>query len=897
METGTGKTFTYLNVIFALNKHFKQNKFIIFVPRKAILESVKENIRLTRNYFYKEYKKELKIYTYEGAKSVSNLINGYIKNDDELSVLILTNSSMDKKDNILNKHSEALFDTQSIFENIASLKPICIIDEPHLLKGEAFNKYFSKIKSLYFRFGATFPKQKDLKLSNLIYALDSINAFKNYLVKQIRVSSISENCKPFLISANNNSAKLAFFKANVKKERILKKDDDLGILDTNLIGVSINKISKDKVYLSNGTCLQRQESYRLNEAEISDLLKVSITLHFEKEERNFKQNIKTLSLFFIPEIKDFRGDNPFIKDEFERIYKQQRSQILSNPNLSQEYKDYLAKDFDENGILRVHQGYFSGDSVSKSIEDKEAEGIRLILQDKEKLLSFDYPLRFIFSVWALQEGWDNPNIFTICKLAYTKSDISRHQQVGRGLRLPVDKFGRRLTLSHLSGDEDKFYSINYLDMLTSGIEANFIESLQKEILDSSLFSFENRILDTNYLENLGLNERQRNRFTSHLEDLGAITFDGANDNYQIIAPIAELIKDNEDIKNLLEDKFDTVLNSFSLHPNKRNQVINTDDKKEKLKIRKNLALEFKDLWQEINKKAKLVYKNINKKHLLKTIANDFNALKIPKKQIIYERKRWCAKTNRIITEQLKSIREQDFSNDFHKNIAILLFDLSKDVNLPLAFVLEIYNALDKQSFLNDLDLALKRLKMIIKESLHKGLLHAISYDFNEKCFCDSYYKLFDESLEPKDDIEGHLLGRFESKKQVSGNYLYEKGIYDSLIEENLISEDIEKIEDLQIKVFAKLPKFKIPTPYKDYEPDFAYLLKDKNGKKIFFICETKGYDEQNDIDIDEQKKIDYAKVFFENLQKRLKDVKVCFEVRLNKQNLFDILSQIVKDKK
>ena len=193
METGTGKTFTYLNLIFELNKRFKQNKFIIFVPRKAILESVKQNITLTKDYFHSEYNKHLKAYTYTDSKSQSLIINHYIKNEDELSVLILTNSAIDKKDNILNKNNENLFNTQSIFENIAALKPISIIDEPHLLKGEAFNKYFSKLNSLYFRFGATFPKEAEYELSNVAYCLDSICAFRSYLVKQICVHTLVQD--------------------------------------------------------------------------------------------------------------------------------------------------------------------------------------------------------------------------------------------------------------------------------------------------------------------------------------------------------------------------------------------------------------------------------------------------------------------------------------------------------------------------------------------------------------------------------------------------------------------------------------------------------------------------------------------------------------------------------
>lgn len=197
---------------------------------------------------------------------------------------------------------------------------------------------------------------------------------------------------------------------------IFYKGDDLGRLDSTLKGVSIVKLTKDKAYLSNTTTIEKAKSYRLQENEISTLLSKAIDLHFEKEMILFRQNIKALSLFFIPNIENFRQiggkDSPFIKNEFERLYKLKRIEILSNPNLSKEYKNYLAKDFDENGNLRVHQGHFSGDSQAMqgkketSKENIEANDIKMILKEKEKLLSFETPLRFIFSVWALQERWE-----------------------------------------------------------------------------------------------------------------------------------------------------------------------------------------------------------------------------------------------------------------------------------------------------------------------------------------------------------------------------------------------------------------------------------------------------------------------------------------------------------
>lgn len=896
METGTGKTFTYLNLIFEINKIYKQNKFIIFVPRKAILESVKQNIKLTKDYFYNQYKKHLKTYVYSDIKSLSAIVNHYIKNKEELSVLILTNSSIDKSANILNRNSESLFNTQSIFENIAELKPISIIDEPHLLKGEAFSKYFNKIKTLYFRFGATFPKDSDFSLSNVAYCLDSISAFRNYLVKQIRVHTIGrDNQSPFLLSTNTKikQAIFSYFNFGIEKQTKIHIGEDLGKLDLRFKGISLNKISQDKVYLSNGEIIEKQKTYKLENNEITNLLNKAIDLHFEKEEKLFKDNIKALSLFFIPNIEDFRGEKPFIKEEFERLYKQKRAKILKQ-DLSKEYRDYLEKDFDKDFNLKVHEGYFSGDIKNK--EDREADGVKMILEEKEKLLSFDYPLRFIFSVWALQEGWDNPNIFTLTKIASSSSDTSRHQQVGRGLRICVNNEGKRINHKYLNYNDNEFFDINYLDMLISGEERGFIEGLQREIIEAS-FTLGGDILDRDSLIKLGLNQREVGRFTMTLEDLGLIEFDEDNDNYKIVSSIYDGIAENETIKNLLKDKFYRILEAFKEPTNKHSQIINSNKKEEKIKIKKNLAKEFKELWQTINKRAILTYNNINKDILLKEITKRFNNEKIEKEKIIYEKKVYDTKHNKIITEEVKSFAIKDYSKIL--KIEDLILDFSNDEGIPIKFLIEIYNNINKENFINSPKKAFETLKYIIKEELHKNLLLSVSYDFCENSFSNSsfingYDILYNKDGTPKEDIEKFKLGRYITKdKKPSENYLYEKAVWDSKIEEEVILEENRLIDDKTLEVFAKLPKFKIPTPYKDYEPDFAYLLKNKNNQKIFFVCETKGYDRESDIPEDEMQKINYAKKFFECLNNNLKreDVKVIYRTRINKENLIEVIQK------
>ena len=803
---------------------------------------------------------------------------------------------MDKRLSILHRNDEALFNTKSVFENIAELKPISIIDEPHLLKGEAFSKYFNKIKTLYFRFGATFPKDSDFSLSNVAYCLDSISAFRNYLVKQIRVHTIGrDNQSPFLLSTNTKikQAIFSYFNFGIEKQTKIHIGEDLGKLDLRFKGISLNKISQDKVYLSSGEIIEKQKTYKLENNEITNLLNKAIDLHFEKEEKLFKDNIKALSLFFIPNIEDFRGEKPFIKEEFERLYKQKRAKILKQ-DLSKEYRDYLEKDFDKDFNLKVHEGYFSGDIKNK--EDREADGVKMILQEKEKLLSFDYPLRFIFSVWALQEGWDNPNIFTLTKIASSSSDTSRHQQVGRGLRICVNNEGKRINHKYLNYNDNEFFDINYLDMLISGEERGFIEGLQREIIEAS-FTLGGDILDRDSLIKLGLNQREVDRFTIALEDLGLAEFDEESDTFKIISPIYEGIINDEKIKNLLKDKFDRILEAFKEPTNKHSQIINSNKKEEKIKIRTNLSKEFKELWQTINKRAILTYNNINKDILLKEITKRFNNEKIEKEKIIYEKKIYDTKHNKIITEEVKSFAIKDYSKIL--KIEYLILDFSNDEGIPIKFLIEIYNNLNKENFINSPKKAFETLKYIIKEELHKNLLLSVSYDFCENSFSNSsfingYDILYNKDGTPKEDIEKFKLGRYITKdKKPSENYLYEKAVWDSKIEEEVILEENRLIDDKTLEVFAKLPKFKIPTPYKDYEPDFAYLLKNKNNQKIFFVCETKGYDRESDIPEDEMQKINYAKKFFECLNNNLKreDIKVIYRTRINKENLIEVIQK------
>lgn len=698
---------------------------------------MKQNINLTKDYFYTQYKKYLSIYYYNNEKSISNLINHYIKNQDELSVLILTNSAIDKANNHLNRYNENLYGEDIVREALIKLKPICFIDEPHLLKGEKFYQVFKEFKTLYFRFGATFPSQEEHKLSNLIYALDSKSAFNEYLVKQIRVHTlIQQNSMPSLIFADTRGKKATFsyFISNVEYKKTINYGEDLGeaFNNSSLKGISLIKVDKQKAYLSNHTCLEIKTNYRLSQEEISELLKNAIEIHFEKELKLFKQNIKALSLFFIPNISDFRGENPFIKNEFERLYKQKRVKILSQ-DLPQNYKEYLLKDFDSKGNLCVAQGYFSGDG--KTQEEKETQGIKIILEEKQKLLSFKAPLRFIFSVWALQEGWDNPNIFTLTKLASSSSSTSRHQQVGRGLRLCVNQNGKRVTHGFLDYDDSAFFDINYLDVIVSSEEGMFIEGLQNEIEESSL-SFNTKIFNKDSLKNI-LDEDEIDEFAFKLKELKVIEYDKENKVYNILFPIKDVLQSNHECKNILGNKFDEVLRFFGYKSisNKTNQLLNANKEDDsKIPIRKNLARDFKELWDCINQKATLSYENINSNQLIENISIRFNNSQIPKVESILQTKIYNPLKNKIEYIEKKITEVKEYSRVVDENVSLLLKDFAKDENMPLRFILGIYNSIDKNQIYKNPNLALKELKYIIKDEIHSSIIHQVSYSFTHSTF-------------------------------------------------------------------------------------------------------------------------------------------------------------------
>ncbi len=923
METGTGKTFTYLKTMYELNKQYAKNKFIIFVPRLAIRAGIIQNINLTADYFFQEYGKRIKHYHYADKSGLSQ-VEAYIRNEREFSVLILTSASINtntkKKSHhtrILTRRNENLFRAESPLLAISNTKPIVFIDEPHLLKGEkfveAYNHYFSSVPLL--RFGATFAEENHSKISNVVYILDSLTAFNDCLVKKIAVSTIIDknvSLKFYRSGDKKRPILLSYFQEGIEHEQTLGYNENITAFTGNAQhNFHVIRIKDEHVILSNGRKNKLSSvDYSLSDDNIREMIRATIRIHFEKEESLFMRGIKTLSLFFIPNIADYRDENPRIKKIFEEEYKKQRTRKLKK-DLQPAYREYLEKDYDSDRVLRVNEGYFSGDGASKgskgSIEEKENAGVNLILNEKEKLLSTKEPLRFIFSVWALQEGWDNPNIFNICKLAATNKEIKLRQQVGRGLRLAVDQYGKRQTIRHCGDDENLFYNINMLDVIVSGHEKNFIEKIQQEIIASSITSY---LLTKKELMKLGLNEMQIDELIYTLRSHHIITpsnsmrdfpsdssGDSINPTWKINSPIHEFLKNHKDkLPGHLGIDYDEIIKEFAKNRNKQNPVINRNIKKKTVKIKPSLFKEFDELWKIITQKAKIVYESINEEHLIEQIEQAFDREDIPPLRKKFLKQVYNHKNNTIETIEEKDLGVIDFFDTSSYEDFVKSF--SKEEILPLSFCIKMFNKIGKEKIKINPKESSTRLKHILKNEIHASIIHGIHYELNSEVAIGTRSIFYEKSsgknnkIIPRTDIEVAKLGKYISNEKAPDHYLYDKIPFDSKIEEEVIKDDSPTINEDEITVFAKLPRISIPTPYKTYSPDFAYLVKRKTGNRLFLIVETKGYDTDAEIPDDEQKKMKYAEKFFTALNEVTPNTQVVYKKRINKTRLGDLLREI-----
>jgi len=904
METGTGKTFTFIKTIFELTKHFGYKKFIVLVPTVPIREGTKTNLKDTKDYFKSFYanekEKEIEAFVYEDGNI--SAIKQFI-GTAHLSVLVMTPSSFNSKDNILNRPLEnemnqpELFSTidkppKSYLECLKRLNPIVIMDEPHRFQGNAFKTYFDGFDNYYLRFGATFPKKKDdLVLSNVAYVLDSISSFRQNLVKKIVVytQDVVEN-NDTLIGTENKKAIVNTLTNGI----IVRRELGIGSVFN---GKSIKKILKDSIVLADDSI--EAVDYSLSDDSLKEMIKKTIAIHFEKEKFLFEQGIKALTLFFIEnDIKLFRGENPKIRKLFEEEYIRQRNEIIKSIDKSSEYYKYLQKDFDRDNNLLVHSGYFSGDKGNT--DEKIKAGVDEILKDKKKLLSFESPTRFIFSIWALQEGWDNPNVFTICKLSNQGSEISKLQQIGRGLRICVNQQLERATLKKLSDNQEAFWKINNLDVVVSSKEQGFVEGIQHEILSNSFLvseTFTEQELIRTLKEKSGFDDDTIVTLVDDvLKDKKMIVRKAIVDGqivYKKSPNLYAILKE----QNLPEAQEKVLINLFATDTATYVQKADKRKAKKKVFIKATHLQEFKNLWNAIHKNAFYVLEDLNEEQeaqLIQNIKKEIEGLNI--EQILLQTTREELDTNNIgeqgaITETLIDTVSYKSKVDYLE----LVRTLSTGTKTPISFVVKVFNVLNgdfkNKMICNNPEQTLREISAIIKNNLIETIKANITYDGINGEVLPNVFKT--ENGKKYFDIGS--TGKFQ--KDITSDFsLKEKWVFEDVIEydSDFELEIVEQDPDIkEIEIFGKLPRLKIKTPLGDYNPDFCYAIKSEKGKKVFLIVEAKGYNTSAEIPVNEKAKIDFAKKYFEALNEyyKDKDIKVSFKERINRTQLAALITE------
>ncbi|GAA7851067.1 type III restriction-modification system endonuclease [Helicobacter pylori] len=887
METGTGKTFCFLECVYALHKNYHLSKFIVLVPSNAIKLGVLKSVEITREFFKSEYSTHLESY-----EDVERFI---LASNHKCCVLVMTFSAFNKEKNTINQsclENTNLFNgATSYMQALASMRPIVILDEPHRFLGDKTKKYLEQLNALItLRFGATFKDD----YHNLIYALDSKKAFDCALVKSISVASVGESDECFLelkeANKKQNEATINYTDLENKTQSVkVKEHDNLGVVTqiSALEDYIVENITKTEVRFLNGFNLlldQKEPFSYFVEGEQEVMLKEAIKSHFEREEGLFKKGVKALCMVFISGVNSYLSENEQpakLALLFEKLYQQELEEVLKKP-LDENYRAYLERTRED--IKRVHGGYFA---KSKK-ESDEAKAIALILKEKEKLLSFDSDLRFIFSQWALQEGWDNPNVMTICKLAPSHSNITKLQQIGRGLRLAVNDRGERITKEHADFD-----FVNELVVIVPQVEGDFVGAIQQEISEHSLIK---QVFSAEELEKIGV--VKKGYYGALFEKLEGLGFGERTDdeNFKLTLNQNEFLKKEPELENL---KNETYLDFEKLKDFLKDRLVghfrvrNKNERKtEKIKINKENFKKFETLWAGLNHQARIAYA-IDSESLIDEIVKKINAsFKVSSKIVsVTTHKKVETMGNNATTEIFE--RESACVWSLHEFISAL----SNKVKLSFKSVAKVLEKIDENKFdlikKNEQE-GLRRLEELFLEIIYQNIKDKISYQMRETTIKnrknDAFY---DEKGEIREFLDGSL---GVDKYEIKNSSAREKCLYENFmqVESEIEKDTIEESNDTKIIVFGKLPKVKIPVGLNQtYSPDFGYVV-ENNDKKVLLVVETKGVEHENELRDEEKRKISTAKKFFEALKKQ--GVNIEYETKLNKDQLSALINEVLNRK-
>ncbi|GHP79532.1 DEAD/DEAH box helicase [Helicobacter pylori] len=890
METGTGKTFCFLECVYALHKNYHLSKFIVLVPSNAIKLGVLKSVEITREFFKSEYSNT----HLESYEDVERFI---LASNHKCCVLVMTFSAFNKEKNTINQsclENTNLFNgAKSYMQALASIRPIVILDEPHRFLGDKTKKYLEQLNALVtLRFGATF--KDDYK--NLIYALDSKKAFDCALVKSISVASVGESKDYFLElkgvvkTQNDYEAAINYTNLENKTQSVkVKKHDNLGVLTqiSALEDYIVENITKTEARFLNGFNLlldQKEPFSHLLEGEQEVMLKEAIKSHFEREEGLFKKGIKALCMVFISGVNSYLSENEKpakLALLFEKLYQQKLEEVLKKDDLDENYRAYLERAKDN--IQKVHGGYFA---KSKK-ESDEAQVIALILKEKEKLLSFESDLRFIFSQWALQEGWDNPNVMTICKLAPSHSNITKLQQIGRGLRLAVNDKGERITKEHVDFD-----FVNELVVIVPQVEGDFVGAIQQEISEHSLIK---QAFSAEELEKSGM--VKKGYYGVLFETLEGLGFGEKTDdeNFKLTLNQNEFLEKEPELERLKDEKyldFEKLKDFLKDRLSGNSRVRDKNERKEKIKINKENFKKFETLWAGLNHQARIAYA-IDSESLIDEIVKKINASFNVKSKIV------SVTTHKKVETMGNDAKTESFEQksacvwSLHEFISAL----SNKVKLSFKSVAKVLENIDENKFelikKNEQE-SLRRLEELFLEIIYQNIKDKISYQMREMTIKnrknDAFY---DEKGEIREFLDGSL---GVDKYEIKNSSAQEKCLYENFmqVDSEIEKDTIEESNDTKIIVFGKLPRVKIPIGLNQtYSPDFGYVV-ENNDKKVLLVVETKGVEKESELREEEKRKISTTKKFFEALKKQ--GVNIEYKTKMGKDQLSALINEVLNRK-
>ena len=893
METGVGKTYTYIKTMYELNKRYGWSKFIVVVPSVAIREGVYKSFQITEEHFAEEYGKKIRYFIYNSAQLTE--IDRFAS-DSAINVMIINSQAFNARGKDARRIYMKLdeFRSRKPIDILAKTNPILIIDEPQSVEGAATKERLKEFNPLFtLRYSATHKKDS---VYNMIYRLDAMEAYNKKLVKKIAVKGISVTgstategyvyLESINLSRGNPTATIEFDakgSSGVRKTRRTVGEGynlfpNSGELAEYKNGYTVLRIDgrDSSIEFTNGIKLFAGDVIgAVSEEQLRRIqIRETILSHIERERQLFYKGIKVLSLFFIDEVAKYKrydasgqAFNGLYADMFEEEYKQ----VIGNLQLAIGDGDEYFKYLDGITAEETHAGYFSIDKKSQRMIDSklgdrqertsdDADAYDLIMKNKERLLDLREPVRFIFSHSALREGWDNPNVFQICTLKQSGSDVRKRQEVGRGLRLSVNQYGERMDTNLLGED---VHNVNVLTVIANESYDSFAKGLQTELAEAvadrprmvTADLFKNKVIkDAGGAEQVVDIELAQciyeGLITSGYVKKGILTDKYYEDKKNGSLEIAQ---EAADCKESVIAILDSIYDSRSMQPeNARKNNIELKLDKSKLGLP-----EFQKLWDNINAKSVYVVEFDQDELIQKAISALNRELRVSK---IFFRVETGSMTDIESREQLQqgSAFAKEKNEVYKAEIAAsstIKYDLVGKVvtetGLTRKAVVSILRGIEKAvfgQFANNPEEFIIKAAQIINEQKATTIIQHITYNKLDA--------VYDTTIFTEPSLKGQLgVNAMATKK-----HLYDHVLYDSS-NERTFAESVDTSNE--VAVYVKLPNgFFISTPVGKYNPDWAIAFHEGKVKHIYFVAETKGSMSTMQLRMVEEAKIHCAREHF-----------------------------------